>query len=216
MGFDLSDYETVEDRLIRFWADHPTGRIETTMMNYDGDSCVFRCQVWTEKFDFYETHGVQLDMAGTGMGMNPLPSVATGYAHETRSERGVNSTSFVENCETSAIGRALANCGYATHGKRPSRTEMEKVARHEPVTTQSTNERGDVTTRTEYPKPMQSTSLASPKQKGLIRALAGGRDLVGRDMILAMQLICDDDTLEMDNLSVTQASAVIGAWKVGG
>ena len=196
MGFDLSDYETVEDRLIRFWADHPDGRIVTTMMNYDGDSCVFRTDI------FYDHYA---DLA-----------TASGYAHEVKSERGVNSTSFVENAETSSIGRGLANCGYSTHGKRPSRTEMEKVARHEPTVSQSTNERGDVTVRTQYPKPMQSTSLASPKQKGLIRALAGGRDLHARDMILAMQLICDDDTLEMDNMSVTQASAVIGAWKVGG
>jgi len=196
MGFNLSDYETVEDRLIRFWADHPDGRIVTTMMNYDGDSCVFRTDIF---YDHYS------DLA-----------TASGYAHEVKSERGVNSTSFVENAETSSIGRGLANCGYSTHGKRPSRTEMEKVARHEPTTSQSTNERGDVTVRTQYPTPMQSTSLASPKQKGLIRALAGGRDLHARDMILAMQLICDDDTLEMDNMSVTQASAVIGAWKVGG
>ena len=196
MGFNLSDYETVEDRLIRFWADHPDGRIVTTMMNYDGDSCVFRTDIF---YDHYS------DLA-----------TASGYAHEVKSERGVNSTSFVENAETSSIGRGLANCGYSTHGKRPSRTEMEKVARHEPTTTQSTNERGDVTVRTQYPKPMQSTSLASPKQKGLIRALAGGRDLVGRAMIVEMQLICQDDTLEMDNMSVTQASAVIGAWKVGG
>jgi len=35
----------------------------------------------------------------------------------------------LENCETSAIGRALANAGYAAKGKRPSREEMGKVAR---------------------------------------------------------------------------------------
>jgi hypothetical protein len=38
----------------------------------------------------------------------------------------------LENCETSAIGRALANAGYAPKGKRPSREEMTKVVR-EPV-----------------------------------------------------------------------------------
>ena len=53
---------------------------------------------------------------------------ATGYAEEKESERGVNATSALENCETSAIGRALANAGYATKGKRPSREEMTKVA----------------------------------------------------------------------------------------
>jgi hypothetical protein len=52
---------------------------------------------------------------------------ATGYAEETVSQRGVNQTSALENCETSAIGRALANAGYAPKGKRPSREEMTKV-----------------------------------------------------------------------------------------
>jgi hypothetical protein len=53
---------------------------------------------------------------------------ATGYAEETVTSRGVNQTSALENCETSAIGRALANAGYAPKGKRPSREEMNKVA----------------------------------------------------------------------------------------
>jgi hypothetical protein len=52
---------------------------------------------------------------------------ATGYAEETVTNRGVNQTSALENCETSAIGRALANAGYAPKGKRPSREEMTKV-----------------------------------------------------------------------------------------
>jgi hypothetical protein len=52
---------------------------------------------------------------------------ATGYAEETVTSRGVNQTSALENCETSAIGRALANAGYAPKGKRPSREEMSKV-----------------------------------------------------------------------------------------
>jgi hypothetical protein len=53
----------------------------------------------------------------------------TGLAEETVQGRGVNATSALENCETSAIGRALANAGYATKGKRASREEMGKVAK---------------------------------------------------------------------------------------
>jgi hypothetical protein len=56
---------------------------------------------------------------------------ATGLASESISDRGVNSTSALENCETSAIGRALANAGYAAKGKRASREEMTKVVQSE-------------------------------------------------------------------------------------
>jgi hypothetical protein len=57
---------------------------------------------------------------------------ATGLAFETITEKGVNSTSALENCETSAIGRALANAGFAAKGKRASREEMAKVNNAEP------------------------------------------------------------------------------------
>jgi hypothetical protein len=64
---------------------------------------------------------------------NDSLSWATGYAEEKITDRGVNSTSALENCETSAIGRALANAGYAAKGKRPSREEMSKVVAQKPV-----------------------------------------------------------------------------------
>jgi hypothetical protein len=62
---------------------------------------------------------------------DPKPC-ATGFAFETITEKGVNSTSALENCETSAIGRALANAGFAAKGKRASREEMAKVNNAEP------------------------------------------------------------------------------------
>jgi hypothetical protein len=51
MAFDLSNYETVEDRLIRFWADHPDGRIATTLVAQDGDQVIFRAEVFFEYLD---------------------------------------------------------------------------------------------------------------------------------------------------------------------
>jgi hypothetical protein len=63
---------------------------------------------------------------------------ATGLAYETVTDRGVNQTSALENCETSAIGRALANAGYAAKGKRPSQSEMAKVIAAETSTAHPT------------------------------------------------------------------------------
>lgn len=108
--FDLSQYETVSDRLARFHKDHPTARVITDMEHYDEQRVVFRADLYKNYEDEKPT--------------------ATGYAEETRNEGGmVNSTSHLENCETSAIGRALANAGYAPTDKRPSREEMAKVNR---------------------------------------------------------------------------------------
>lgn len=108
MGFNLDDYETVEERLVKFWKDHPEGRIITTLIDFSVSRFIVRAEIY---------RGTDISTVWT-----------TGLAEETVQGRGVNATSALENCETSAIGRALANAGYATKGKRASREEMSKVA----------------------------------------------------------------------------------------
>ena len=105
--FNLEDYETVEERLVKFWKEHPDGRIETALVESTLQRFIVKASVFRTEVD--------------------AQAWTTGYAEETVSTRGVNSTSALENCETSAIGRALANANYATKGKRPSREEMAKV-----------------------------------------------------------------------------------------
>ncbi len=105
-GFNLEDYEPVEERIGKFYADHGQGRIVTELIAYSDTSYIVRAEVYRTDED-------------------ERPA-ASGLAQETVSARGVNSTSALENCETSAIGRALANLNYATKGKRPSREEMNK------------------------------------------------------------------------------------------
>lgn len=114
MGFfNLEDYEPVEKRLgyksdaKSFWEDYPEGRIITTLLDSSGTRFIVRAAIYKGAEDIIWT---------------------TGLAEETVQGRGVNATSALENCETSAIGRALANAGYATKGKRASREEMSKVA----------------------------------------------------------------------------------------
>jgi hypothetical protein len=106
--FNLDDYETVEERLIKFWKDHPDGLIHTELLNMAPNQYIVKASIYRTEVD---------QRAWT-----------TGLAEETVQGRGVNATSALENCETSAIGRALANAGYATKGKRASREEMTKVA----------------------------------------------------------------------------------------
>ena len=110
--FDLSQYDLVEDRLSKYWKDHPDGRIYTEVVEHTLQRFIVKASIYRTEVD--------------------AQPWTTGYAEETVSTRGVNSTSALENCETSAIGRALANAGYAPKGKRPSREEMSKVKAAEP------------------------------------------------------------------------------------
>jgi hypothetical protein len=111
--FNLADYEPVEVRLEKFIKDYPSFRIATELEVVEASRYIVKAYLYKDASD-----GV---------------AWATGYAEETVSSRGVNQTSALENCETSAIGRALANAGYAPKGKRPSREEMSKVVAQKPV-----------------------------------------------------------------------------------
>jgi hypothetical protein len=111
--FNLADYEPVEVRLEKFIKDYPAFRIATELEVVEATRYIVKAYLFKNAED-----GV---------------AWATGYAEETVTSRGVNQTSALENCETSAIGRALANAGYAPKGKRPSREEMSKVVASKPV-----------------------------------------------------------------------------------
>jgi hypothetical protein len=125
VGFNLEDYEPVAVRHSRWLEQHPNGRTITHMVSQPGaDICVIRAELWLEDV-----------------------CIATGYAEEVRGAGNVNRTSHVENCETSAVGRALANAGMAGTdvNKRPSREEMSKVQNTAPKMriTQASSAKGD-------------------------------------------------------------------------
>jgi hypothetical protein len=130
----LDGYVEVKDRLPIFWDRFIEGRLETDLVFWDDRGiCV--------KAFLYD--GERL--------------MSTGYAHEVPGQGSVNRTSALENCETSAVGRALANLdirGPVGDEPRPSREEMVKSHRlAEP----------------DEPRPM--TGVATEKQVGLIKKL---------------------------------------------
>ncbi|CAB4145492.1 hypothetical protein UFOVP479_21 [uncultured Caudovirales phage] len=109
--FNLDDYETCEVRLDKWWKENPDGRVATELISFQNGQYIVQAYL-------YRTFADSV-------------AYSTGLAEEKISDRGVNSTSALENCETSAIARALANANYAAKGKRASRSEMSKVARQQ-------------------------------------------------------------------------------------
>ena len=139
MAFNLADYETVESRLEKWWKDYPDGRVATKLEQASDTRYIVSAELFKTEAD--------------------AKPCATGIASESISDRGVNSTSALENCETSAIGRALANAGYAAKGKRASREEMTKVVKLETFSVDRTepmpisNEEWIKAAKTTPPKP---------------------------------------------------------------
>jgi hypothetical protein len=171
MGFNLDDYEPVAARHTRWLADHPNGRTITHMISVPGaDVCVIRAELWLDDV-----------------------CVATGYAEEVRGAGNVNRTSHVENCETSAVGRALANAGYAGSdvNKRPSREEMSKVQR---MTTGTDKRLPEV-------KITQPDGIASEKQINYIKSLLRAGEF--------------PRPANLDSITKGEASAMVDALKNG-
>ena len=107
--FDVGEYAPVADRITLFYARFPTGRIITRLVSRTEH------EITVQAFVFRS-----LD--------EERPS-ATGLASERIGDGDVNTVACLENTETSAIGRALANLGLTASAQRPSREEMLKANR---------------------------------------------------------------------------------------
>ena len=112
--FDLAQYSTVAERIDKFWAKYPEGRLHTELVHFSPEQVVIKAEVYLDRKD--------------------ERPVTTDYAEERIDSSPVNRVSMVENCATSSLGRALSDLGGDfTGAKRPSREEMEKVVRLEAV-----------------------------------------------------------------------------------
>ena len=111
MRFNPDEYITVSERIEKFYAKFPQGRIITTIIEHSAETgfILMRAEVYREPDD-------------------ALPA-ATGHAYELRSAGHVQAGSYVEVCETSATGRALALLGFEVRRSVASREEMIRGAK---------------------------------------------------------------------------------------
>ena len=102
------DYIEVNQRILAFWELYPNGRITTELLADDGKRCTFKASVYD--------------------GDNLL---ATGHSFEFQGAGMVNKTSYVENCETSAVGRALGMLGIGVTESIASADEVQAAIEHQ-------------------------------------------------------------------------------------
>ena len=173
MAFDLALYETVAQRLVRWWTEFEDGRIITTIHHYDGSTIIMRAEGYN----------------------NEDRLIATGYAEEIFGNSAVNKTSFLENCETSAIGRMISNSKIGHTGERTSSEEMAKVNRL--IAT---------------PKP-DSHGSATAKQIGFLKSLARGKGWDDLQLLEYIHKLLQVDDVIVETLTSGQCHAIIDGLK---
>lgn len=181
MGFDLSQYETVDERLHKWFETNVNARVYTELISFSDTQFIVKASIYKDANDNFP--------------------ISTGYAEERVGSSMVNKSSALENCETSALGRALANAAVSAKGKRPSATEMGKSERINSIESKSLNV-GD--------GPM-GRAKATDKQIGFAKTLLS--EIAGTlefDKDQVIKWACDEyKVTNLDDLSMKQISHLI-------
>lgn len=127
-NFNLDNYVPVNERLEKFYADHPNGRVITNILEHDHNTgfVLFQAMIYRD--------------------CDCEHPAATGHAYEVAGQGHVNKTSHIENCETSAVGRALAMLGYEIQRGIASREEMAKASGNAPAKAMAATANGSAKT----------------------------------------------------------------------
>lgn len=153
-------YIEVNQRIKAFRQVYPTGTISTEIVSLENSVVMMKATV--------------LDEEGK--------MLANGFAYEKESSSFINKTSFIENCETSAIGRALGFCGFGIDSSVASAEELENAMLNQG--NQGSNER-----------------KASPKQVALLEKIYQGENLE--------KLLKFNNLEKIEDISMAKASELI-------
>ncbi len=133
-------YVEVNQRIKAFRMVYPQGVIETEMVSNENGVCIFRAVV------------------GYREG-NELYKLATGTAYEKENSTFINKTSYIENCETSAVGRALGMCGFGIDGSVSSAEEVQNAIENQEPKEVEKNQKEQLKLETQLQKIIDDNEL---------------------------------------------------------
>ena len=155
-------YSEVNQRIKAYRMVYPMGTIQTEMVSNENGICIFKASITDEN--------------------NNL--LATGTAYEKENSTFINKTSYIENCETSAIGRALGIAGFGIDTSVASAEEVQNAMANQDV-------------QTEEKKEIKATE----KQLEILKSV-----YVGENMAKLLEL---NHIEKIEDLSIQKASALI-------
>lgn len=127
------DYAEVNQRIKAFRMVYPQGTIETKMIQDENGICIFRAYIYSEPTTYIN----QTIDGATSVNMEQRGQLlASGTAYEKENSTFINKTSYIENCETSAVGRALGMAGFGIDTSVASAEEVQNAI---------ANQKGDFT-----------------------------------------------------------------------
>ena len=122
------DYAEVNQRVKAFRMVYPTGFIKTNLIGNQDGVCIFEAKVGYYNDAVYENKQFKEEIV-----------LATGTAYEKENSTFINKTSYIENCETSAVGRALGMAGFGIDTSIASAEEVQNAINNQIVTIEEAN-----------------------------------------------------------------------------
>jgi hypothetical protein len=158
------DYVEVNERLIYFWKGYPEGSIVTEVLKIDDNFVMIKAEV-RKSID------------------QQIPD-AVGHAFENKNSSNINKTSYVENCETSAIGRALGVLGYGIENSIASAEEVNQA-----IEQQSENK--DLKPTGDMKAVSMGNAKVNAEELAAIEALLINTEIAGKDTEEKKLLFCE-------------------------
>ena len=143
-SYNIDDYVTVNTRIEKFYEKFPDGSIQTELISLQDGMCIYKAYAYRDRED---------------------TKPCTGHAYEKEGSSYINKTSYIENCETSAVGRALAMMGFEIKKSIASREEVENAKLQQEMAEPITKLRADVLYKTMIGKGLTDEKIKETLQK---------------------------------------------------